>query len=337
MKRWLCAICAGLLLLACCGCKGETEAAPVDYASGNRPNGGAIIATGEADGSLYVSMGDGIYKMSADLQDKRLIAPVSSAIDLNLYGDWIYCWARKDEEYGIFRIKTDGSSYEFLFWGEYPLIHGEKLYYICTDERHGTTNVYVQPLLSLTNDPLAGTCLVEGEDMDRFQIYENQLYVCGQTEQDPLYAHYYKYDLNGAYLEDLGKRMLEGDYQVYQGDVYATERQNQYYVTPDEGFAIFWHWYRSNGEGKMEMVGDEHYGSEVYNIYKDEIYFLRHAMTANGLCTTLEKCDLTGQNMEVIETLPSINEGVRTIYVLNDIIYIYNTSTREVSNMYSLE
>lgn len=336
MKRWLCAICAGLLLLACCGCKGETNTAPADYASGNRPNGGAIIATGEADNSIYMDMRDGLYKVSADLQDKRLIAPISTN-SLNLYEDWIYCWGRTEEQNGIFRIKTDGSSYEFLFRGKYPQIHEDKLYYICTDERHGTTNVYVQPLSSLTNDPLTGTCLVEGEDMDRFQIYENQLYVCGYTEQDPLYAHYYKYDLNGTYLEDLGKRMLEGDYQVYQGDVYATERQNQYYVTPDEGFAIFWHWYRSNGEGEMEMVGDEHYGSEVYNIYKDEIYFMRYAMMADGLHATLEKCDLNGDNMIILEHIPiQEDSGVLSIYIINNTVYLYDLDSYDIYYMYCL-
>lgn len=334
MKRWLCAICAGLLLLACCGCKGKTDTAPADYASGNRPNGGAIIATGEADGSLYVSMGDGLYKMSADLQDKRLLAPVSMAIDLNLYGNWIYCWARKDEEYGIFRIKTDGSSYEFLFWGEYPLIYEDKLYYICTDERRGTTNVYVQPLSSLTNDPLAGTCLVEGETMDRFQIYENQLYVCGYIKRDPTIARYSKYDLNGKHLEDLGRRMTK-DYQVYQGNVYSTELREGF-LTSTGGSAIYWYWYRSNGEGEMEMVGDKHYGSEVYNIYKDEIYFLRYAMTAEGVQSTLEKCDLNGDNMTVLGHFSTPEDGELDVYIVNNHVYLYNVDTRAIHYTYPL-
>ena len=170
--------------------------------------------------------------------------------------------------------------------------------------------------------------------MDRFQIYENQLYVCGQTEQDPLYAHYYKYDLNGTYLEDLGKRM-ERDYQVYQGNVYSTELREGF-LTSTGGSAIYWYWYRSNGEGKMEMVGDKHYGSEVYNIYKDEIYFLRYAMTAEGVQSTLEKCDLSGDDMTVLSHFPTSKDGDLVVYIVNNHVYLYNVDTRAIHYTYPL-
>ena len=110
-KNALCILLTLLLtLLTACGStstaeKNTNSTGRVGNANYNIANSGWID---EEDGWLYYGLWDGLYKCREDGTSKvKLHDEVGGVYDINVINDWVYF--RSD---GIYRIKTDGTSYE---------------------------------------------------------------------------------------------------------------------------------------------------------------------------------------------------------------------------------